>query len=227
MSTEANAVMTQTIRRAQVYGFLADAFLYPADNWTDDWPVLAEIMRELGGAHAELDVEPVGLAELQAIHRRTFGLTGSLCYETECGLPHEFRQSQEMADITGFYRAFGFDLGGVTRERPDHLAAELEFMHVLALKEAYAFNGGNAEHVEICIDAQRKFLKDHLGRWVSLFAQALAQTAGLAPYVALAQFTAAFVEADAKRLGVELEPRTLAAVKPTPLGPPMSCGGCS
>lgn len=216
-----------TIRRAQVYGFLADAFLYPADNWTEDGAVLTEIMRGLDGLHDDLDVEPVRLTELQAIHRRTFGLTGSLCYETECGLPHEFRQSQEMADINGFYRAFGLDLGGLTRERPDHLAAELEFMHVLAIKEASAINDGHAEHAAVCVDAQRAFLKDHLGRWAGLFAQALAQTAGPGPYAALAQFTAAFVEADAKRLGVELEPRSLAAVKPTPLGPPMSCEGCS
>ncbi|MEK7326009.1 MAG: molecular chaperone TorD family protein, partial [Chloroflexota bacterium] len=110
-----------------------------------------------------------------------FGLVGSLCYETELGLPHEYRQSQEMADIAGFYRAFGFNIGGKVRERPDHISAELEFMHVLALKEAYAAERDVLEHVEICIDAQRKFLQEHLGKWVGLLAESLARSAGEGP----------------------------------------------
>lgn len=215
-----------TIRRAQVYGFVAEAFLYPDDNWTLDAPVVMAVARELG-IGADLSVEPVALVDLQALHRHTFGLTGSLCYETECGLPHEYRQSQEMADISGFYRAFGFEPGGPIRERPDHVAAELEFMHVLALKEAVALNDTRPEHAETCVEAQRHFLGDHLGRWLSLLRQALDVNAGSNVYTALAHFTAAFVEADARRLGVQLEARPLSAVKPTPLGPSLSCEGCA
>jgi len=191
------------IRRAQIYRFLADAFLYPTENWLEDLPLLGDILRELNISESlDSGFWSLELPALQAEHRRVFGLTGSQCYETELGLPHEFRQSQEMADIAGFYRAFGFNIGGKVRERPDHLSAELEFMHILALKEAYAAENGVAEHVEICVEAQRKFLQEHLGQWVGLFAESLKQSATDGPFVALARFGSTLVLADAGRLGV-------------------------
>jgi len=214
------------IPRAQVYRFLADVFLYPTENWLDDLPLLADILRDLNFEIWNLEFGFLELPALQAEHRRAFGLTGSLCYETEVGLPHEFRQSQEMADIAGFYRAFGFNIGGKVRERPDHLSVELEFMHILALKEAYAAQNGVAEHVEICVEAQRKFLQEHLGQWIGLFAESLKQSTTDGPYVALARFASTFVLADAGRLGVTVEQRPLAGVKLTPLAPEISCEAC-
>lgn len=214
------------LRRAQVYGFLAEVFLYPRENWSEDGPTVMEIVRSLGWIGVQPNIPTNSLLELQAAHRHTFGTAGSLCYETEYGLPHEYRQSQEMADIAGFYRAFGFSLGGAVRERPDHVAVELEFMHILALKEAYALETGISEHVEICVEAQGKFLQDHLGRWVGLFAQSVAHNAPDSLYVALAQFTAAFVQADAHRLGIMLDQPELAAVSHTPFDPDFSCASC-
>jgi len=216
-------------RRSQVYHFFAGTFLYPQENWLEDLPIVAGILEELKMlqgwvfGHASQDFS---LLDLQSEHRRTFGLTGSQCYETEFGLPHEFRQSQELADIAGFYQAFGFKVGGTVRERPDHLAVELEFMYVLALKEAYATTNGSQEQVEICREAQGKFLGDHLGRWIGLFAKSLSQSSLDGPYLALAQFAAAYVEADAKGLGLRLEQPQLAGISPTPLGPDLSCEDC-
>jgi len=221
------------IRRSQIYKFLADAFLYPADNWPEDAPLVNEIVRELNAPaliieHHTLNLEPCAfnIDQLQSEHRRVFGLAGSLCYETEYGLPHEFRQSQELADLAGFYRAFGFNVGGLVRERPDHLAVELEFMCALALKEAYAAEKGIAEYVEVSVDAQRKFIEDHLGRWIDLLAQSVALNAIDGPYLALARFASAFVAADAERLGARLEPRRLAEVRHTPVVTEFSCEDC-
>lgn len=217
------------VRRAQVYCFLADAFLYPDTNWLADLPLVAELALQTGLV-SETDLPPDGwdhsLPALQAEYRRAFGLTGSLSYETEFGLPHEFRQSQELADIAGFYQAFGFKVGGQVRERPDHLAVELEFMFVLSLKEAHAAREGLAEQAEVCRDGQAKFLHDHLGRWVGLLAESMARSYGQGLYLDLARFAAAFVQADARRLGVQLAPSRLEGLHPTPLGPELSCDDC-
>jgi len=215
------------IRRAQVYSFLAEAFLYPRDNWTEDIDLVIDIVRALGWIDVRVALPAVSFAELQAAYRRTFGAAGSLGYETEYGLPHEYRQSQEMADIAGFYRAFGFNLGGRRRERPDHIAVELEFMYALALKEAYALETGIPEHLEICVAAQGKFLQDHLGRWVNLFAQSVALNASGSLYETVAQFTADFVQTDAERLGVSLDAPPLSDVQHTPFDPDFSCADCA
>ncbi|MBX3055313.1 MAG: molecular chaperone TorD family protein [Anaerolineae bacterium] len=221
------------IRRAQVYGFLTEAFLYPRENWTEDIALLTEIVQtltdnnELPITDYRFPITDYRLPDLQAAHRHTFGIAGSLCYETEYGLPHEYRQSQEMADIAGFYRAFGFNLGGAKRERPDHIAVELEFMHILALKEAYALETGIPEHLEICQAAQARFLQDHVGRWIGLFAQSVAHNAPDSPYATLANFAAAFARADVARLGVRLDAPQLSDVQHTPFDPDFSCAECA
>jgi DMSO reductase family type II enzyme chaperone len=215
------------LRYAQVYAFLSGAFLYPRENWSEDAPLLAGILAGLDSAPAHLVVPPMDLADLQAAYRHTFGLTGSLCYETEYGLPHEFRQSQELADICGFYRAFGLKPGGLLRERPDHLAVELEFMYVLALKEAYAASNGVVEHAEVCVEATRRFLGEHLGRWIDLFARSLARNGGVEPYLVLAHFAAAFVHHHADRLGVQTQPSPKERLQHTPFDPDFSCAGCA
>ena len=216
------------LRRSQLYRFLAEAVLYPTDDWTLDLPVLGPILLALNLDHVPPIEFTAGLEGLQAAHRRAFGVTGSLCYETEYGLPHEFRQAQELADIAGFYRAFGFTFEGKIHERPDFLASELEFMHILALKEAYAIEARRSDQAEICVEAERKFLQDHLGRWIGLFAERFTSAdAEDSPYRNLAQWLVAFINADADRVGARPERPRLTEVWPTPLGPDYSCDGCA
>jgi TorA maturation chaperone TorD len=106
----------------------------------------------------------------------------------------------ELADVAGFYRAFGVELRPGT-ERPDHLGAELEFMQLLAAKEALALGDeGDGERAELCREAARAFLRDHLGRWVKAFADAVEAGAGEPFYRAAARLLASFVAHEVARL---------------------------
>lgn len=209
--------------RAKLYGFLSSAFLFPQENWTEDVGYALEAAHTLGHDELLLTIDAVDLKRLQAEYLRTVGVSGPLTYETEYGLDGSFRQSHELADLNGFYRAFGFNLGGTVRERPDHLAAELEFMHLLALKQ---WQSSDSERVEICLDAQRKFLEDHLGRWIEAFAIRLAFEAEASLYSELARFAVDFVKADAERLGAAPEPLVPERLKPTPFDASDECGDC-
>jgi len=87
-------------------------------------------------------------------------------------------------------------------ERHDHLCIELEFMSVLAAKEAYAIQQNlDAEPLAIVRDAQRDFLREHLGRWSPAFGRRL-RAAADGPLAALGDFLRAFVEAECARAGV-------------------------
>jgi TorA maturation chaperone TorD len=48
------------------------------------------------------------------------------------------RRFLKLADVAGFYAAFELTPATARPDMEDHIAAELEFMSVLALKEAYA-----------------------------------------------------------------------------------------
>jgi TorA maturation chaperone TorD len=111
-----------------------------------------------------------------------------------------------VADVAGFYRAFGVEPISAS-ERPDHISAELEFMQLLAAKEAVALGDeGEGERAAVCREAARAFLRDHLGRFVERFADAVEAGTREPFYLAAARLLAGFVTHDAARLGVEWAP---------------------
>ncbi|MEW5742623.1 MAG: molecular chaperone TorD family protein [Myxococcota bacterium] len=87
-------------------------------------------------------------------------------HETEYGRMSGMSKGNELADIAGFYSAFGMDRAdsSAARQMHDHLAVELEFYGVLLAKQAALAERGATEGVEVVEDARRKFLSDHLGR---------------------------------------------------------------
>jgi hypothetical protein len=59
-----------------------------------------------------------------------------------------------------------------------------------------------SEALVVCRDAQRKFLREHLGRWTPAFARRLQRAVGDSPLGALARLVLAFIECECRRLGV-------------------------
>src|SRR5262249_54779432 len=133
---------------------------------------------ELPPQHLELRpllgelLKPV--TELRAEYDRVFGLVVARecpTYETEYHSTSEtFFRSQQLADIAGFYRAFGLEPSRTEPERVDHLALELEFMAFLLLKKRLALAPSTvapnaAERACICDQVQRLFFNDHLAWW--------------------------------------------------------------
>lgn len=171
------------------------------------------------------------LIDLQSEHRRVFSNVITLdCppYETLFGNDHVFGQSQAMGDIAGFYKAFGLELSRDIHERLDHLSVELEFMHFLAYKESYARCHDGAEKTQIVVDAQKKFVKDHIGRWVPLFARMLAKKADTGFFRYIADFIADCLEFDAAFLSVSPQPYNETDYRPAtfhaPEGQTYECG---
>ena len=112
-------------------------------------------------------------------------------------------QPHRLADLAAFYRAFGLEVAEDAGERHDHICLELEFMCVLAAKEAYALEHQlDTDQLAQCRDAQKKFLREHLGRWTPAFTRRLAATTNEPTLQALANFTRAFIESECGRFGV-------------------------
>jgi TorA maturation chaperone TorD len=171
------------------------------------------------------------LSDLQAEHRRVFSNVITLdCppYETLFGNDHVFGQAHTMGDIAGFYRAFGVELSKDIHERMDHLSVELEFMHFLAYKESYARCHDGAEKIQIVVDAQKKFVKDHIGRWVPLFARMLVKKADSGFFRHIAEFSSDWMDFDAAYLGVTPQPYSETDYRPAtfnaPEGQTYECG---
>lgn len=171
-------------------------------------PLRAKYMAFCGAL--QRDAREHSLAAWEAEYHRLFTLSeasGCPVYETEYMAPHTFAKTRELADIAGFYKAFGLGLSPRFKERPDHIVAELEFMHHLTRKEAYAWEHGWREKAEICREAQTKFLRDHVAKWTPVFAQFLEAVATMNVYRAVAQLLFTFIDQESTVFGIRSGPR--------------------
>src|SRR5881628_3557969 len=171
------------------------------------------------------------VTDLQSEHRRVFSNVITLdCppYETLFGNDHVFAQSQVMGDIAGFYRAFGVELSKDIHERLDHLSVEFEFMHFLAYKESYSRCHDGADKTQIVLDAQKKFVKNHIGRWVPLFCRMLVKKASTGFYKYVADLMAEWMDFEVAFLGVAPQPYSETDYRPatfnSPEGQTYECG---
>lgn len=128
-------------------------------------------------------------------------------FETDYTTSTPFEQANELADISGFYRAFNLSWQSATVDRVDHLGGELEFLCVASWMEARGLESGAESDARVAGDAHAKFLTDHAGRWVGRFAKRCAEKGAPAFFEAAARVVAAVVLDDFKARG--LEPKSI------------------
>lgn len=226
MSTQEHTVSTVDAAREDVYRFLAAAVSDPrSQRWT---PVADESVRhrvataadvlrsemthvDLGYGERPLDELVVSVTDIEASRddwiRRydgTFGLVPSRefpPYETEylANAEPSFR-AQQLADVAGYYRAFGLRPSRDTAERPDHVALELEFMAALIHLRRQALTD---EQFAVTHDAESSFFRDHLAWWLPAFARLLGQKSPNGPYATVARLLGAFLPRERHRFGVD------------------------
>lgn len=211
--------------RARVYRALAQVFRLPGAGSLDEMrernlPELCEALermterpdlvaeaRALCDSFSDTDAE-----RFRAGYERAFDESSSVrCAPTEMdqlgAIPQlELTRTFEMADVAGFYKAFGVEIepGG---ERSDHIAAELEFMNLLAVKECIALEEeGEGEHAEVCRNASRAFLRDHLVRWAPRLGACLSAADGDPIFGAAGRLLGSFVVYDAEQIDAENAP---------------------
>ena len=93
-----------------------------------------------------------------------------------------------IADITGFYRAFGFAPRAGISEKPDHIVTQLEFMAaLLAMMAADPDPDPNSERQEITRCAFAGFASAHLSDWISIFTGRLEMVAAIPLFAAIAR----------------------------------------
>ncbi len=207
----------RSLARASLYRLLSLLFGYPVPGTYEAVgralaaaevaadlidPVVAAAVCDLGGVVAGTSEE-----NLEPSYQHSFTLSyNEDCplYETAFSAKHIFQQTQQQADIAGFYRAFGVDPKG---DRPDHLALELEFLYLLTLKQAVAQGQADTEHVKLCRSAQRGFVRDHLARWAPHVAGRIAVAARGTVYEAAARLLHVFVESEERYLRLGHVPR--------------------
>jgi DMSO reductase family type II enzyme chaperone len=209
------------VARTFLYRFLAKAF---EDPYPESWQWLTAIevtgairslvapraFDSLAGPVNELlrQLRPDTFDDFAAAHHACFGHTvrgDCPMNEIEYGdiKADPLFQPHRLSDLGAFFAAFGLELTPDAAERIDHISIELEFMSVLAAKEAHALEHQfDEENIDVLRDAQKKFLREHLGRWSPAFARRLARSAGETALSTLARLLGEFIKLECTQLHI-------------------------
>jgi hypothetical protein len=142
-----------------------------------------------------------------------------------------------MADIAGFYCAFGLTPNRAAPERVDCIALEIEFTAIVLERWRAAL--GSNERAGVCEDALRAFETDHLCWWAPTFGRLLEKRAtdlagndapekeaGLFRLAGVAKLLCGWLAAERTALGIEPR-RRLIEPSVAPLEDDNGCGSCS
>ncbi|HVO25648.1 MAG TPA: molecular chaperone TorD family protein [Candidatus Margulisiibacteriota bacterium] len=191
--------------RSRVYQLLKLAFAFPDEDLYDAVrdgslaTALGEACAALpydvtGIVTSDLDVAPDAYADFESEYIRLFdvGAAGPPCPLYDGVYVGD--RMKVMEDATRFYNFFGLRVSPQMRELPDHITAELEFLHYLTFREAEARQAGLDP--SSLLRAERDFLARHLCKWVPRLQAKLVKQTTVPFYPALVRFAAAFFERD-------------------------------
>lgn len=239
------------LARGTLYRLLAQAFRHPGESWQEEWDEIARgastALEVLGSGTnvlpRSLDSASAALCEafdlvwaasrdperIRCDHARLVGHSpraGTTPYETEwTGAAGEILQYHLLADLGGFYRAFGLELAHSCDERHDHLSIELCFLGFLCVREAAAEERGASEVAAIVRDAQRRFLDEHVLRWARSFSTRTKEEDPDGFYGRAAVLLERFLEAERARFGLAAE-ETFRELSASSLALEDCCVGC-
>jgi DMSO reductase family type II enzyme chaperone len=200
---EKDCMVLNPEERSLIYGRLSRVFSYPLK---DDYEAI------IGGYYLEpfylLGEEiisllerisyPSSLEEWQQEYTQLFdvgmGTGGPPCPLYEGCYRPDWGRSKLFEELLRFYDFFGLGLSPDSRELPDHLTVELEFMHFLTYQEA------KAEDNISYLRAQRDFLKRHLIPWLPIVKQRIDELEASEYFRALGYILDAFIRTESEYL---------------------------
>lgn len=209
----AEAVLVAALWRAAMYRLLASALRYPC---AESVTTVRELAQRLAAGLPEY-APWLGRIRQVALTKETVEDLGAeyvRLFERESPCPPRegswiqgpiSGRPALLADLGGFYAAFGVRLGTAMADSEDHVAAELEFASWLELRYAYAIATLAHEGASVVHEALRTFWRDHLGRFVIPFACFLEGATHYSFYAVAANLLAAWAHAECGRLQVKPE----------------------
>lgn len=223
MVNQTSESVEDLLAASQVYQFLSTCLLEPnkaALEMLRNKDYMAEVKSciAISGNNEMMEtfellqkgLEGTDLESLEWSYRATFGgaTVAMDCppYEMYYSGSQIWQQTQDLADISGTYKAYGIEMEeDSTTSRWDHVAVELEFLHFLTYKLAYAIENHSEEEQESCISGKKKFLYAHIGRWIKAFSTSVVKKTPEEFYRQAATLATLFVHIEMTKLSVDAE----------------------
>ena len=199
----------ELVQRAAWFKVFSLLFRYPNDELIELLKDgVSELPTEVLKTEMRINAEPFrravadATAEQITLEYSSLFTGAGLCRANENDYEKlSFSMTEKLADVAGFYQAFGFEVQDDIGERPDFISTELDFINLLLLKQAYAVKNGWSEQAGISADALNRFIEEHFVRWVPKLCYALRELASEGGiYATASDALAAMVDSEDNRL---------------------------
>ena len=97
-------------------------------------------------------------------------------------------------EVRKFIEASGLEYTPEYRGMPDHISVELEFMQQAAKMESQALEDNDNEGLLYCLKMEKRFIEEHLLKWVPGFCDRIISDAEMSFYREMARVTKHFME---------------------------------
>ncbi|MBI2288258.1 MAG: molecular chaperone TorD family protein [Chloroflexi bacterium] len=203
-----NESLGKLAARADVYGLLSQAYYTPEISFLKG-DFLATLLRALGSLEVDSFAGEVKNLEgyLQALSKseelsleytRLFrGPVKAKAYPYESMYIEGGMMGTSTLDVLRRYGEAGVAIEEGFKDLPDHISAELEFMHYLCRRELDALQRGADDEARRFRDRQQSFLREHLNKWVPRFTSLIQQYAAMPYYLTIAEITREFIKGEA------------------------------
>jgi len=212
VSADRSEIKAMATHRSNIYGLLA--MLYRQEPTRDllkrvRSPQFLEVLSQWGD---ELDHDFMTRPEDDLLEEMAVEYTRLFLGPDKHISPHESvhheREDGQWGQLWGastvevkkFIEATGLEYKSQYQGLPDHISVELEFLEMLIRHEEQAWTKDDEEEAWRCLALERRFLEDHLIRWVGPFCDKIAATTELSFYRTLASLTKNFIEFDCQEV---------------------------
>jgi TorA maturation chaperone TorD len=107
---------------------------------------------------------------------------------------------ESTAEVKKIIEASGLEYKTEYTGLPDHISVELEFMQQVIMREKQAWQDDDKEIAQLCQENEKKFVDEHLFRWIPEFCEKVITEADLPFYREMARLTKTFLEFEKQEL---------------------------
>lgn len=180
---EVNADLLHQVKDPQFLGVLSDLGIQLSSDFLQRPE--EELLDELAVEFAGLFLGPGGhISPHESVHHQRSGGQSGLLW------------GESTAEVKRFIESTGLSYDPEYKGLPDHISVELEFMQQLTLREEQAWRDEDEDGALDCLKTEKKFIEEHLVRWVPAFCDNVIKEAELPFYREMAALTKNFIEFD-------------------------------
>ena len=178
---EVTADLLDQVKDPQFLGVLSDLGIQLANDFLQN--PAEELLDQLAVEYAGLFLGPGGhISPHESVHHQRGDRQSGLLW------------GESTAEVKRFIESTGLSYDPEYKGLPDHISVELEFMQQLTLREEQAWREEDEDGALNCLKIQKKFIQEHLIRWIPTFCEKVIGETELSFYREMAALTKNFIE---------------------------------